>query len=241
MRMPVNWPACFDGGEMVMDGDDVKDGELDDEELKETILAALRAPRRGDLEEILASNLAAAVFAQPIEKIRMIFEAFLLLPEEEQSLIVDDEGEIEKIRQLYEVAISLSNTIVEGHTGTVPWSFSITEADRYLCHFINRIWQFWNTEEWQLFFEEVRHADLRSEEGRRIWNAYLRELARFLCSGFAPLSLINQVQSEYIVKVMPYASHILREIFKRYITKETWETMLSIVGGRGRAKAGGQP
>jgi hypothetical protein len=31
-------------------------------------------PSRGDLEQILASNLAAAVFAPPLDKIRMVLE-----------------------------------------------------------------------------------------------------------------------------------------------------------------------
>jgi hypothetical protein len=57
-------------------------------------------------------------------------------------------------------------------------------------------------------------------------------------SGLASLSVVQQVKSEFIIKTMPYASQLLREIFKRYISKETWETMLSVIGG-GKAKPKG--
>jgi hypothetical protein len=82
---------------------------------------------------------------------------------------------------------------------------------------------------------------LNSEDGRRLWNDYLRMLAEYLCSGYAPLGLVRAVQSEFIVYVMPYASTLLYRIFKRYITKETWETMLSVIGGKTKTKTGGAP
>jgi hypothetical protein len=219
--------------------------KIDEEEesLKNALAVAIRAPQRGDLEEILASNLAAAVFAQPLEKIRMIFEAFLLLPEEDQILIVENEEEIQYIKMLYEVVISLCNAFeveppisMRGRFGIIPWSFSITEADKYLSLFINRIWEFAQGDEWREFFDNLKNAKIFSMEGETLWNIYLQELARFLCSGFAPLSLIEQIKTEYIIKIMPYASYLLREIFKNYISKETWETMLSILGGKSKPK-----
>jgi len=215
----------------------------EDTALQETLVAAIRAPQRGDLEQILASNLAAAVFAQPLDKIRMILEAFMLLPEEEQLIIATSEDEIQYIKGLYEVAVSLSNIVeleppmlnMRGRYAAVPWSFATTHADRYLSFFINRIWEFAEGEEWQEFYRQLRKVDL-AEEHRSLWNTYLRELARWLGSGFASLSMVEQVKSEFIIKTMPYALQLLREIFKRYITKETWEQMLSILGGKTKSK-----
>jgi len=226
--------------------EEMKSGE--DAALQETLIAAIRAPQRGDLEQILASNLAAAIFAQPLDKIRMIFEGFLLLPEEEQLAVVEDEEEIEYIRRLYEVAVSLSNIVevapplptMRGRCAAVPWSFSVTRADEYLSLFINRIWEFAQGEEWREFFAQLKNAELKSEEKEELWNAYLRELARWLSSGLAPLSIIEQLKNEYVVRTMPYASRLLREIFRRYISKETWEQMLSIVSG-GKAKPKVEP
>jgi hypothetical protein len=228
-----------------MGEDEVKD--VEDKVLEETVIAAIRAPQRGDLEQILASNLAAALFAQPLDKIRMILEAFLLLPEEEQHNVVQNEAERQYIREIYEVAVSLSNMVEEppptpymrGRYASVPWSFPTDVAHRYLRHFINRIFLF--SEEWERFFDKVKTADLNTEEGRKIWNTYLRELAGFLSSGCAALTMVQQVRNEFIIRVMPYASKLLREIFKRYITKETWETMLSVIGGKTKTKTGGAP
>jgi hypothetical protein len=220
--------------------------EEEDSALEETLVAAIRAPQRGDLEQILASNLAAAVFAQPLDKIRMILEAFMLLPEEEQQAVVAGEEEIQYIKGLYEVAVSLSNIVeleplasyMRGRYASIPWSFSITQADKYLGLFVNRIWEFAQTEEWTEFFKQVKAADKNTEEGKELWNSYLREFAGFLCSGLASLSVVQQVKSEYIIKTMPYASQLLREIFVRFVTKQTWETMLSVIGG-GKAKPKG--
>jgi len=231
----------------------VEEEEVKSEEdtvLEETLVAAIRAPQRGDLEQILASNLAAAVFAQPLDKIRMILEAFMLLPEEEQQAVVAGEEEIQYIRGLYEVAVSLSNIIeleppiphMRGRYASVPWSFSITQADRYLSLFVNRIWEFAEGEEWQEFFKQLKNAEPKTEEKKRLWSIYLRELARWLGCGYASLPMVEQVKSEYIIKTMPYASQLLREIFKRYISKEVWESMLSVVsGGKAKPKAGGPP
>jgi len=232
-----------------MSGENVEEEEVKSEEdtaLEETLVAAIRAPQRGDLEQILASNLAAAVFAQPLDKIRMVLEAFMLLPEEEQQVVATGEEEIQYIKGLYEVTVSLSNVVeleppiphMRGRYASVPWSFSITQADRYLSLFVNRIWEFAQTEEWTEFFRQVKTTDKNTEEGKELWNAYLREFAGFLCSGLASLSVVQQVKSEFIIKTMPYASQLLREIFKRYISKETWETMLSVIGG-GKAKPKG--
>ena len=230
-----------------MGEDEVKD--VEDKALEETVIAAIRAPQRGDLEQILASNLAAALFAQPLDKIRMILEAFLLLPEEEQHNVVQNEAERQYIREIYEVAVSLSNMVEEppptpymrGRYASVPWSFPTDVAHRYLRHFINRIFFFSEEEEWERLFDKVKTADLNTEEGRKIWNTYLRELAGFLSSGCAALTMVQQVRNEFIIRVMPYASKLLREIFKRYITKETWETMLSVIGGKTKTKTGGAP
>jgi hypothetical protein len=222
----------------------------EDTALEETLVAAIRAPQRGDLEQILASNLAAAVFAQPLDKIRMVLEAFMLLPEEEQQAVVADEKEIQYIERLYEVAVSLSNVVevepsapyIRGRYASVPWSFSVTQADRYLSLFVNRVWEFAEGEKWQELFRKLKNAEPKTEEKERLWSAYLRELASWLGCGYAPLPVVEQVKSEFIVKTMPYISQLFREIFKRYITKETWESMLGLVsGGKAKPKAGMQP
>jgi len=228
--------------------EEMKSGE--DAALQEALAVAIRAPQRGDFEQLLASNLAASVFARPLDKIRMVLEAFLLLPEEDQLIIAAGEDEIQRIRGLYEVAVSLSNVVeleppaphMRGRYAAVPWSFPTTNAHEYLSLFINRVWEFAKGEEWQEFYTQLRVVDLNGEEGKNLWNAYLRELARWLSSGFAPLPVVEQVKSEFIIKTMPYALQLLREIFAHYISEKAWTEMLSIVsGGKAKPKAVAQP
>ena len=188
------------------EGEDVKDEAVD--EGKRTLV-------------MLASNLAA-VFAPPLDKIRMILEAYLLLPEEEKCAVAS-EWEDNYIRLAYEVAVSLSNTIElepptpyhRGRYASVPWSFSINEADRYLEPFISRIWEFREGDDWSEFFDQVKKVDLQTKEGREVWRLYLRELARYLACGWSPLALVQQVKTEFIVRAMPFVSTLFREIFRR--------------------------
>jgi hypothetical protein len=222
-----------------MEEDEEKEevGSEDEEDLTQTITTAIRAPRQGDLEQILASNLAAALFAPPLDKIRMILEAFLLLPEDDKLSIVEDKQQLQYIREVYEVAVSLSdivelpppNQFFRGRFASIPWSFSVMDADHYLRHFINRIWDFPMEEG---LGGKVHKADLSTEEGQKVWCRYLRELAGWLTSGYAPLNVVEAIKSEYITRVMAFSLALLREIFTNYITQETWEQILSIVSGK---------
>lgn len=213
-----------------------------DEEMSRTLAAAIRAPQRGELEEILASNLAAALFSPPLDKIRMILEAFMLLPSEEQEALFDEDTR-QTIHELYQAAVSLSN-VVEVPTGpyrvgrfaVVPWSFGWDEGWRYLRHFIRSIWEFFpHIEEWQRFFARVKSRP-EGEEGTKIWHQYLNYLALYLCSGEALLHVVEEVKNQFITRVMPSALNLMRVIFTHYISQETWMETLSIIGGRSRPR-----
>jgi hypothetical protein len=204
-----------------------------EEELDETLAQALRPPQRGDLEQILASNLAAAVFARPIDKIRMIFEAFLLLPGKEQAAIATDEGR-QCIKELYEVAVSLSSLVEEpappylyGRFASVPWSFPNDQGWRYLRRFMTRVIDlsfYLGPEAWSSLRARMEKND------ESAWDTYLNTLTIYLGSGLAPLTVAKMVEAEYCICVMPFASALFRKIFTRFISKETWEKTLTIIG-----------
>jgi hypothetical protein len=198
---------------------------------------AIRDPQRGDFEQILASNIAAAVFAKPLDKIRIILEALFLLPEEEQLVVAGDKGNLQYIRELYEVAVSMSNLTeapppapyAHGRFASIPWSFPINHSWKYLQHFIIGtcdLSNFLGEDRWSALTDGLAKGEEKARKD------YLNALAEWLGSTFAPLGSCKMIESKFCVRIMPYASKLLREIFSRYITKETWEQTLALVGGR---------
>lgn len=203
-------------------------GVMDGRALLDTVLAAVRAPKRGDLESLLTSNLAHATFAKPLDKIRLILETFMLLPAEEQEKIASQE-ERSRIEKLYKVAVSLSTVIsypaprgeIEAY-GSVAWAFPPEQAAEHL-DFVSNIYR---------VTEDV--DELVSEgKGSKGWRRYLTVLYYALTRNTCPLLFIRMVESEFIVSVMPFALELSRRIFQRFISAQTWtETLSALHGGR---------
>lgn len=218
---------------------DEEEKDEDEEELEETITMAIRAPKRGDLEQILASNLAAAIFSKPLDKIRIILEALLLLPKEDQLAVTVNDDELQYAKELYEVAVSLSNLVEtpppypneRGRFACIPWSFSINNAWKYLQHFVSGTFDLSSVVgegDWNALMERLSKGE---EDAKK---DYLNALAAWLSSPHASLGSCKMLESEFCIRVMPYASELLRKIFSRYITKETWEQTLSLIGGKAK-------
>jgi len=213
----------------------MKEKKEEDEELELTISQALRPEQPSQFEQLLASNLASSIFAQPLEKIRLIFEAWQLLPEEEKEKLIPGKEEREKIRMLYEVCISFMNLYVhhppivfDAHllfdeAGVVPWTFHIKEAPKYLGLFINK------------YYDIGKKFDFNNFD----WDNYYIELAKFLNEGMASIKIIKMIISEYITVVMPIALNLLRMIHEKYISPEVWERTLMIMSGKAIKKEGG--
>jgi hypothetical protein len=205
-----------------------------DQELEETLSQALR-PAKSDFEQLLASNLAAAIFSPPLQKIRMILEAWLLLPEEERINLIPNKGERKNIEMLYEIAISFENVFEikkpynYERLGIVPWSFSSDDAFLYLRLFIKRYWRI-------TIFSPKDFEKMNDEEKETAWYLYLNKLAAFLNSGYASLNLIKMIENEFITTIMPKALELLRLIHTKFISEETWEHTLSIMSGKSESK-----
>ena len=199
----------------------------EDKLLQETLAQALRPPK-SDFEQLLASNLAAAIFSPPLQKIRMILEAWLLLPEEERKNLISNEEERKDLERIYEVAISFENVFevskphINEKLAIVPWSFSIDDAFLYLRLFVKRYWN-------------IIKINLK-EEKETAWYLYLNKLAAFLNSGYASLNLIKMIENEFVTTIMPKALELLRLIHTKFISQETWEHTLSIMSGKSESK-----
>jgi hypothetical protein len=202
----------------------------EEEELELTLSQALRPAQASQFEQLLASNLATAIFSPPLEKIRMIFEAWQLLPDKEKEKIVPEQEEREKIKRLYEVCISFVNLYVHkppivydsvllfDEAGVVPWSFPISEAPKYLELFINKCYDI--------------GKPIPKEFDEETLKAYFVDLAKFLNDGMCSMKIIRMIISEYITVVMPKALELLRIIHEKYISPEVWERTLMIMSGK---------
>jgi hypothetical protein len=206
----------------------MKEKRKEEEKLEETLSKALRPAPATQFEQLLASNLATAIFSEPLQKIRMIFEAWELLNEEEKKEIIPDEEERENIKRLYEICISFLNLYIHkppivfdsqllfNEAGVVPWSFYIQEAPKYLGLFINK------------YYDIGKNFNFDNFD----WDNYFIELAKFLNEGMASIKIIRMIISEYITVVMPKALELLRIIHEKYISPEVWEKTLLIVSGK---------
>lgn len=201
--------------------------------LQLTIAEAVRPPQRGDLEQLVASELALAVMsANPLQKIRHCLEAYMLLPEDVRKQISETLEMDEWIPgALYHCCISFLNIVEMPQKPTyierfisIPWSFPLDESSDYLF-WISRVWLV----DEQLV-EELRNTEDK-EKRRELWNQYLKALYKYLSSGISSEIIVKHIQNEFIVFAQPIISRIMRAIFTYYVTKQTWQDAFSLVRG----------
>lgn len=94
--------------------EEIKEEEIEEKGFSLIAAQALR-PKRGELEQLISSELALAVFSNnPLQKIRHVFEAYKLLPPEKRDELFSEE-ERDEFERLYEVCISFINTVPTGN------------------------------------------------------------------------------------------------------------------------------
>lgn len=218
---------------------------MDDEERKselgEYVSDILRPKRKGDLEKLLATELALATYsADPLQKIRHILEAYFLLNEEEKPLIVSKPEDQDEIHRLYVVALGLLNITtahdsVNSDRAVIPFGFPSSRAHKYLGYFTNIVWDLSN------YFKEFgavykAYMEKRNKDNTK---AYFHYFALYLGSGDASLGLCLTVKSLFIQYVMPKTLEMLRAIYTQFVSPETWtETMTSFSSKKSLIKGG---
>lgn len=201
----------------------------EDEALNVTLGEAVRAPAKSEFEQLIASKLALAIMASDrLQTIAHVLEACSLLPPETvQQLFTCEERE--NFDRLYKVCISLLNTVelpasipyVTGRYAVVAWCFTCEDAPYYLS-WLSRVWRFPDVEQ---LIERLMSGD------NEAWHDYLRALFYFTSSENCPLSLIKQIQSEFIIYCKPIVDDIMRKIFSKVISRETWQQTLTLMRG----------
>ncbi|MDH7564789.1 MAG: hypothetical protein ACQXXG_09515 [Candidatus Bathyarchaeia archaeon] len=211
-----------------------------EDELDVTVAEAVRPKQRGELEDLIATELAIAVLSTDrIQKIRHVYEAYRALPPQTRENLFNEE-ERDEFKRLARVCSAFLNLVElppptpynTGRFACVPWGFPIREAPVYL-YWVRRVWlsSEEDRERWQQFRERMNAQD--EKQRKKAWDEYYVMLAEFLRSGFAPLAVVKEVETEYVDYALPKFIRLMRVIYQNIISPETWsETLMLLRGGR---------
>jgi hypothetical protein len=226
-----------------MSGENVEEENLnveeEDEELEETVSVAVRAPQRSDLEEWLCTELAIAVFStDPLQKIRHIVEAYLLLPKEQRELVEPDEERRVEIMRIYDLTLSFLGTVpLPNGLEAVPLKFPPEKGVDYWLLFSRTLWSL--GEDWREALEEKRKLERENnKEGLMEWYRQYYYYFSLLLQRGAPVSMVSSVKTEFTVYAMKRCLSLLRGIYQNFISPETWMETVALLRGA-KPKAGG--
>ncbi len=111
-------------------------------EMEELAAKALRPTQRVGAEDLIASELASGVLSTPLDKIRHICEALMILDESEKAQAGITQNEEDEAEKIYTLAISLANIHTNKEVDSsgqvydsrcsIPWPFTLEEAKDWL-------------------------------------------------------------------------------------------------------------
>lgn len=195
-----------------------------------------RGKRRGDIENLLASELAQATHATDLVKLKHICEAYMMLSEDEKRKVFPEQEEEEwrledteipmpnEIERIHAVTLDFQQMIVldifDGGQAFIPFSFPVERAYKYLA-FMDGI--FFGTKEFT------------KEEAMCLYNVDKRKYFGMLQSHFLGgnamlrhcLMLKNMFISPY---AMPICLKLMRKIFTTFVSVEKWESAVTTLG-----------
>ena len=169
----------------------------------------VRGRRRGDLENLLATELALATNSvDPILKIRHIIEAYMLLSQEEKGKILPSQEDRDRLERVYSLSLALLNLTpthdsVQFDRSMIPFPFAPDKAHEYL-DFLSIRWDLSG------YFKNFKEEN------------YYHQLAVYLSSGDASSGMCLQVKSLFIRHELPWILNLLRLIFTSFISAEVW-------------------
>lgn len=210
------------------------------EEVEKTLISkALRPSEIGKLDRLIAGKLATALLSRPLEKIRHVIEAYMVLDEEKKKLINLSEEEEKEIDKIYKIAIALLNARFVRHRDEVgyvevSWPFSIDEAPYYFSPWLNIKRPFWY---WR---DEQLDKNLKALENRLVKRGLERDTARLYSTAYLILQIpecsfqINYliIVNQFIIYAVPKVEKLMGLIFKYAIDPVVWDYTLSLLGGK---------
>jgi len=202
----------------------------------------IRPDRRISGEDLIASELAAAVLSEPIGKIRHVCEALMLLDEEERERAGITADEVKVAEKLYKLALMFQNAFVDmflsphdarpiERSMTIQFPFSLEDAEE---------WKEWLSPPgltcmWYYQGEEDREQKLKTQkelEGKPDWMTHYRLIhgQKIIPDG------VKSLQTYFTVKAMPTAARLLRKIIG-LVSPDSYQAALRAMRGAKHGKA----
>ena len=205
-----------------------------DREFEEVISEAIRPmAREAGIENLITMHLFRSIYtANLLEKIRLIFEAFMIILNDREKLDLIDlhESEVEMIKKLYRCCIDLMNIEVETiifspiqrlMRAIIPWSFNFNEAKEYLEFWIDHV----NIALAPLPLNPEEIKSLRKIYGNSpLWMAVYDLGIQGLLHPTSAKIIVNQ----FINYSMPIACKIMRELIENVVSPDVWWETLKI-------------
>jgi hypothetical protein len=191
--------------------------------------SAMRQSAQNTLQHLLASELAAATFAtDPLQKIRHVIEAYMMLDEDKRKIVLPEEKDRDEVGILYKNCLSFmritdmpSSAYDPERYAFIPWSFASMQAYHYMRCYVH----YYPMED----YDEPTTKRLQNGD-KAVWEWHLNTVAR-RTGAYAPLSECLKLRSWYIDYTMPKMIRLLREIHEKFITPEVWESTISSMRG----------
>lgn len=207
--------------------------------MEDLVARTIRGSQRLGLEDLLASELASAVLSEPLSKVRHIYEALMLLSEEERKSVGITEEELRETQRLYVMAETLRTTHIfreisdTGQTidlwAMICWSFPVEEAKEWL--------------EWvgDDFRDKVRWYphDGHENPNEKYRNLPYHEcIYNVLCNEEVIMATFKGLVVRFVNFAMPKATKLMRKIIGR-VSQDTFLATLRIL--RSKRTGGGSP
>jgi len=194
-------------------------------ELDSVLVEAVRPTAQLGVENLIACELARAVFSKPLEKIRHILEAYLLISNEKRRELLgicDDEHE--ELIKIYKLCLDLQRTIFmedrycEMRTAAIPWSFTAKEIYKYLDWIGNFVPYHYPLVSYYKKLDYMKKFYYASKLGNLTWMT------------------AREVQTRFIQYAMPKVIRIMRLLLEKIVTPEIWWQSLQIISGKVKVK-----
>jgi len=169
-------------------------------------------------------HLFRAIYSPPLEKIRLIFESYMLLKDDEEKveMLKDymEEEELEEVERLYQVCLDLMETQSlrnnYSNYAFIPWSFSYDEVENYL---------YWINPKARIYFRNIPMSSEQAEEFEEIVKNYSKLPIIFWIYDFGKSGWINwttakDIKNQFINYVMPIASKLMSALIEAVVSPD---------------------
>ena len=197
---------------------------------------AIRPERRVSDEDLIASELASAVFSEPLNKIRHTVEALMLLDEGEREQAGITEEEAKEAEKLYVLARTLQDThinremdfqsrIMVDHYAVIPWPFPREAAGEWMGD--------WLGEGFSIHYYRKPSDETKEKLGKLPW--FDRVHYSTSCLDVS-MDTYKGIVIRFTNYAMPRVARLLKKII-HLVSPDSYKQALQLMRGGRRGKA----